>query len=196
MVHYAVIFFSAVLLTSCATRPTGQPIHSWAQPCDDCIGGVKNFGKVSKDLWRGAQPTVNGFRNLASAGVKTVISLRADHDDYDDFSKLGGTDLKYIRIPMHAWNPDKAELVLLMKVIDKVLKDPESSPVFIHCAAGRDRTGYSVATYRMVFEGWPSDDAIQEMFDYRFDTYWFRNPTFLKKLDVTKFKTHMSLAPW
>ena len=125
-----------------------------------------------------------------------MISLRADHDDYDDFSKLGGTDLNYIRIPMYAWDPDEAQLVVLMKVLEKVLKDPKRLPVFIHCAAGRDRTGYSVATYRLVFEGWPPNDAIQEMFDYRFDAYWFRNPTFLENLDFDKFKTRMGLAPW
>jgi len=164
-------------------------------PCDTCIVGVENFGTVSPTLWRGSQPTEDGFRNLARAGVKTVISLREYHDDYDHFSKLGGAQVKYIRIPMYAPNPDKAQLVVLMKVLEKVLKNPESSPVFIHCAEGRDRTGYSIATYRMVFEGWTPNDAIQEMFDYRFNAIWFRDPKFLKKLDVNNIKTLMSLAP-
>ena len=202
MMHYAVLFFSAILLTSCAIRPTEQPIR-WAQPCDDCIGGVKNFGKVSKDLWRGAQPTEHGFQNLKEAGVKTVISLRADHDDYDAISKLVDIISKpeeeppqYIRIPMHAWKPDEAELVLFMKVIDRVLKDPKRLPVFIHCQAGSDRSGYSIATYRIVNEGWPPHDAIQEMFDYGFHTYWSCNPKVLGNLDVTEFKKRMSLAPW
>jgi tyrosine-protein phosphatase SIW14 len=232
IVYYAVLFFSAVLLTSCAIRPTGQSTHKWALPCSDdedcctkseprdkklrcikiqpseeevcCIEGVKNFGKVSKDLWRGAQPTEDGFRNLFKEGrVKTVINLRADHDDYNVISKLADVISKpeeeppqYIRIPMHAWKPDEAELALLMKVIDKLLKDPKRLPVFIHCQAGSDRTGYSIATYRMVIEGWPPHDAIQEMFDYGFHAYWFQNPTFLENLDLTKFNKRMSLTPW
>jgi protein tyrosine/serine phosphatase len=118
-----------------------------------------------------------------------------DHDDYDNFSKLGGTQLKYIRVPMYAWDPDQAQLVVLMKVLEKALRDPNSSPVFIHCAEGKDRTGYSVAIYRMVFEGTPSSDAIHEMFDFRFNTILFRNPGFLESLDIKKVKTLMQLAP-
>lgn len=193
--RYTVLFFSAVLLTSCATRPTVQPTHSWAQPCDTCIVGVENFGKVSPTLWRGSQPTEDAFRNLERAGVKTVIDLREDHDDYENFSMLGGTHLKYLRIPMHAWDPDQAQLVLLMKVLERTLQDPDSSPVFVHCAAGKDRTGYSIATYRMVFDGWTPNDAIAEMYDFRFNAIWFHNPIFLKSLDIKKVKALMKLAP-
>jgi protein tyrosine/serine phosphatase len=132
---------------------------------------------------------------LERAGVKTVIDLREDHDDYDDFSMLGGTHLKYLRIPMHAWDPDQAQLVLLMKVLERTLQDPDSSPVFVHCAAGKDRTGYSIATYRMVFDGWTPNDAIVEMYDFRFNVIWFHNPTFLKSLDIKKVKALMKLAP-
>jgi protein-tyrosine phosphatase len=132
---------------------------------------------------------------LERAGVKTVIDLRVYHDDYDDFSRLGGTHLKYLRIPMDAWAPDRALLVLLMKVLERTLQDPDSSPVFVHCAEGRDRTGYSIATYRKVFDGWSSNDAIVEMYDFRFNVIWFRNPTFLESLDIKKFKELMKLAP-
>jgi protein tyrosine/serine phosphatase len=178
-------------------RPTTPPTQSWAQPCDTCIAGVKNFAKVSPTLWRGSQPTEAGFRNLETAGVKTVIDLRDFHDDYDDFSMLGGTNLKYLRIPMHAWNPDQAQLVLLMKVLERTLQDPDSSPVFVHCAAGKDRTGYSIATYRMVLDKdkWTPNDAIAEMYDFRFNAIWFRNPTFLESLDVKKIKDLMKRAP-
>lgn len=187
-----------IALLGCATmRPTTPPTQSWAQPCDTCIAGVENFAKVSPTLWRGSQPTEEGFRNLERAGVKTVISLRDYHDDYDDFAMLGGTNLKYLRIPMHAWNPDQAQLILLMKVLERTLQDPDSSPVFVHCAAGKDRTGYSIATYRMVLdkEKWTPDDAIAEMYDFRFNAIWFRNPTFLKSLDVKKVNDLMKRAP-
>ena len=190
-----VLVCSTILLAGCAMRPTTPPTQSWAQPCDTCIAGVENFAKVSPTLWRGSQPTEDGFRNLERAGVKTVIDLRVYHDDYDDFSRLGGTHLKYLRIPMDAWAPDRALLVLLMKVLERTLQDPDSSPVFVHCAEGRDRTGYSIATYRKVFDGWNSNDAIVEMYDFRFNVIWFRNPTFLESLDIKKFKELMKLAP-
>ena len=43
--------------------------------------GVPNFHAVSERLYRSAQPTRNGFRELAAFGVKTVVSLRAFHAD-------------------------------------------------------------------------------------------------------------------
>lgn len=190
-----ILVCSTILLAGCAMRPAIPPTQSRAQPCDTCIAGVENFAKVSPALWRGAQPTEDGFRNLERAGVKTVIDLRDSHDDYDDFSMLGGTHLKYLRIPMHAWDPDQAQLVVLMKVIERALKDPDSSPVFVHCAAGKDRTGYSIAVYRMVFDGWTPDDAIVEMYDFRFNAIWFHNPAFLKSLDIKKIKALIKLAP-
>jgi protein tyrosine/serine phosphatase len=139
-------------------------------------------------LWRGAQPSAQGFRNLDAAGAKTVISLREQHDD---LPLLAGTKLRYVRLPSHAWDPEEAQLVLFLKILD----DPKNWPVFVHCAEGRDRTGYSVATYRMVVEKWRADDAIHEMFDFRFNAVWFRNPSFLRRLNVERLRQLVKLAP-
>ncbi|MGH7817758.1 MAG: fused DSP-PTPase phosphatase/NAD kinase-like protein, partial [Candidatus Binatia bacterium] len=104
---------------------------------------------------------------------------------------LARTQLRYIRIAEHAWDPDQAQLVLLLKI----LEDPKNWPVFVHCAEGRDRTGYSVATYRMVVENWSVDDALHEMFDFRFNTVWFRNPSFLRRLDAALMRQWVQRAP-
>lgn len=157
-------------------------------PCDDCLAGVENFTKVSAALWRGAQPTAEGFRSLAAAGTKTVVSLRDHHDDYE---LLSDTKLKYVRIPTHAWDPEDAELVLFLKIV----ADRDNWPVFVHCAEGRDRTGYAVATYRIVVENWSVDDTLHEMFDYRFNAIWFRNPAFLRRLEVGKIGELVKRAP-
>jgi tyrosine-protein phosphatase SIW14 len=142
-------------------------------PCDTCIKGVKNFVEVSPALWRGAQPTSGGFCNLKARGVKTIINLRHDHDD---FPLLSGTNFNYLWIPARAWHPEEEDLVKFLKV----LKDEKNWPVFVHCAAGSDRTGYSVATYRIVEQNWTADDAIHEMFDFKYHPWWFRNPRFLR----------------
>jgi protein tyrosine phosphatase (PTP) superfamily phosphohydrolase (DUF442 family) len=176
----------AVLSVGCATRPSVLPTHTWEKPCDTCtcmmehydmcIKGVKNFAKVSSPaLWRGAQPDPkqDGFRNLENAGVKTIVNLRYDHDD---LPFLAGTKLRYFWIKARAWHPEEEDLIKFLKV----LEDKENWPVFVHCAAGKDRTGYAVATYRIVEENWPADDAIHEMFDFGYNPWWFRNPGFLR----------------
>jgi len=36
--------------------------------------------------------------------------------------------------------------------------------VFVHCRFGDDRTGVFVAAYRMAFDGWPAQQAMEEMY--------------------------------
>ena len=38
--------------------------------------GVPNFHKVNDGLYRGGQPSRQGFESLAKLGIKTVLDLR------------------------------------------------------------------------------------------------------------------------
>src|SRR6267143_1789841 len=38
------------------------------------VPGIKNFGKVSNDVWRGGKPDRQGMQTLADKGVNTVWS--------------------------------------------------------------------------------------------------------------------------
>jgi protein tyrosine/serine phosphatase len=171
-----------VLLSACAVRPTTPPTHEWPQPCDACIAGVRNFAKVTDKLWRGGQPEEGDpevFRRLAAAGVKTVINLRHDHDDY---AALAGARLRYVHIPMRAWHPESEDVVLFLAELERAMADPGAWPIYVHCAEGKDRTGYMIASYRIVAQGWDADTAIEEMFDFRYNPVWFGNPRFLHRL--------------
>lgn len=169
-----------------APKPAAQAVS--LVPCDDCVPGVINFAKVSDALWRGSQPTVEGFRNLEKMGVKTIVSFRHDHDD---LPSLQGTNLKYLRIPSRAFRPKDAHLARFLKL----MQDPANAPVFIHCAQGRDRTGYNAAAYRLVFQGWKAEDAILEMKRFRFNQIWMGNPGYLRHLDVEGMKQRMEALP-
>ena len=176
------ISVAILLLAGCASRPESVPTREWPKPCDDCIQGVVNFGKVTDKLWRGSQPDRadrETFRRLEQAGVKTVINLRHDHDDYP---LLASTNIQYLWLPMRAWDPETEELVLFLSTLRRLLADPNRWPVYVHCAEGRDRTGYAIAAYRIIEENWEADDAVHEMFDFRFNTVWFTNPGFLRRL--------------
>lgn len=190
-----VLVVGVVFLVSCARRPSPVRSRTWPGPDDRRHEGVVNFGIVTPNFWRGSQPTAEGFRNLEKAGVKTIVNLRSDHDDLE---QLSDTNMKYIRIPMRAWNANQgndAQLLLVMMTLRDLLKNPDCYPVFVHCAAGRDRTGYTVAAYRQVFEDWKPDDAVAEMIDFRFNTLWFKNPGYLRKLDVPKMHALLKRAP-
>ena len=63
--------------------PTGlwgkNKVQEWAQPVD--LAGVPNLHRVTPLVYRSAQPSSEGFQNLANIGVKTVINLRRSVDD-------------------------------------------------------------------------------------------------------------------
>ena len=173
-----------LLLAACATRPASTPTRQWQPPCGECVRGVVNFTKVSDKVWRGAQPVdAEAFRRLEQAGVKTVINLRHDHDDYP---LLRDTGMRYFWLPMRAWHPESEDIVILLSALRRLSADPSRWPVFVHCAAGKDRTGYAIASYRIIEENWQADDAIHEMFDFHYNEIWFRNPGFLRRLEQSR----------
>lgn len=49
-----------------------------------------------------------------------------------------------------------------------LMDDPNAYPVLLHCRAGLHRTGVMVAVYRMEYQGWPHEQAFQEMKDNGF----------------------------
>jgi len=157
--------------------PATGPASRWAEPmtCE----GVGNFHRVSPTLYRGAQPSEEGFRNLLRMGIRMVISLRRFHGDSDE---IGDLPLKYKRLkfnPYHAEDEDVAEFL-------KLVSDVANQPVFVHCLHGADRTGMMCAVYRVAFEGWTKDQAIGEWtrggFGFRI---MFRNLVkYFRKLDI------------
>jgi hypothetical protein len=52
-------------------------------PCqtDQKPPGVPNFGRVTDNLYRGGQPTSEGFTELRATGVGMVINFREDHSE-------------------------------------------------------------------------------------------------------------------
>ncbi len=167
----------AALISSAACAAEVTPTQTLAKPCDDCVPGVINFAKVSDALWRGAQPDAQGFKAMEAMGLKTVINFRHDHDD---LPLLKNTKLKYLQIPSFAFHPTRENLVTFLKVME----NPENWPVYIHCAQGRDRTGYNAASYRMFYQKWGATDSILEMNIFRFNKIWVGNPGFLKTLNM------------
>ncbi|MBU4036170.1 MAG: dual specificity protein phosphatase family protein, partial [Proteobacteria bacterium] len=127
---------------------------SWAQPV--MTDGVPNLYKVSNDLYRSAQPTEQGMKNLKQTGIKTVVNLRSFHSDRDIIENTG---IEYEHIYMKAWHPERKEVVRFLQIVT----NPNRTPVLLHCLHGADRTGTMCALYRIVVQGWTKEEAIREM---------------------------------
>jgi protein tyrosine/serine phosphatase len=127
---------------------------------------IKNFGKMDDRLYRGAQPKEQDYRDLATLGVKTVIDLTDSPTSYEKRSaeSLG---MRYVNIPMSDSSYPKQESI---DAFLKLVNDPSTGVMFIHCAGGRHRTGVIGAVYRFNVNHWTYDQAYNEMKDYDFYT--------------------------
>jgi protein tyrosine phosphatase (PTP) superfamily phosphohydrolase (DUF442 family) len=123
--------------------------------------GVANFGVISFELWRGAEPTTDGLKVLAYLGVKTIIDLR----EADESTEIP-PGVRYVRLPVSAWRADQVDVHAVLR---EIARSPK--PVFIHCHEGRDRTGLAVAAYRLA-HGMSVEDACLELRNFGVNPWW------------------------
>lgn len=129
---------------------------------------VTNFGKVTENYYRGAQPRENEYAELARLGIKTIIDLRDDPRDYAK-SMTEQAGMQYVNLPMSDKSYPAAESV---EKFLSLVNEKNNLPVYVHCAGGRHRTGAMTAVYRMKIQGWDIERAYDEMKDYDFYTRW------------------------
>lgn len=125
---------------------------------------VPDFGEISERLYRGGQPSKEGFRLLAAQGVQIVVDQRGSRDN----ERKVVTDLGMEYVPM-PWFCLKPRDEVFAEFLQLLRKNP-GKKVFVHCRVGDDRTGAMIAVYRMAEEGWPVEKAQEEMkrFHYNF----------------------------
>jgi len=155
--------------------------RQWAT--DVNLEGMPNCHKVSDDLYRGAQPSEEGMRQLEKFGIKTVVNLRAFHSDRDE---LKDANLGSEHISVKPWHPEDEDVVRFLKIVT----DKNRTPVFVHCQYGSDRTGTMCAIYRIAVQGWSKDEAIEEMTkgNFGFHEIWANLVDYIRGLDIEKIK--------
>ncbi|MBW2172448.1 MAG: tyrosine-protein phosphatase [Deltaproteobacteria bacterium] len=158
----------------------------WATPIQ--LKGVPNLHKISEDLYRSAQPTAEGMRNLKMMGIETVANLRSFHSDRDE---IGETGLAYEHIYVKAWHPEEEEIVRFLQIAT----NPKRTPVLVHCLHGADRTGTMSAIYRIAVQGWTKDEAIKEMTGGGFGFHEvFKNLVpWIQELDIEKIRNEAGI---
>ena len=135
------------------------------------IEGVPNFHVVNDQVLRGGQPTDEGLRNLAAAGVKTIVDLQEEGERSHDEKKLvKALGMRYVNVPMKGMTTPKEKQVSHAL---KALNDNSDGPVFIHCKRGADRTGVVIACYRIQHDHWDNKKALSEARNYGMSWYQF-----------------------
>jgi protein tyrosine/serine phosphatase len=105
---------------------------------------------------------------LAAIGIKTIIDLREDAEDYARRS-TENAGMRYVNLRLNSKRPPTAgESERFLALVN----DQSNWPVFVHCAGGRHRTGVLIAVYRMEMDGWDAKRAYREMKDFKFYSSW------------------------
>lgn len=144
---------------------------------------LSNFYRVSENLYRCDQPNKKAMLEIEKLGIKTVLNLRNRTNDNQEAKT---TSLITKRVAINAWKMDYLELIKCLKIIQI-----SESPIAVHCLHGSDRTGVVVAAYRMVFQNWSKEKAIEEFLEpeFGFHSKWFSNlEQLLINLDIDQCK--------
>lgn len=130
---------------------TGEAAQALSLP------GLDNLYRVSEKLYRSAQPMQGGLVSAQTLGIRTVLSLQiVDFDSgLDETAELS---LSLVHVPMMPSSVTDEDVLKALRAIQA-----SDGPVLVHCLHGADRTGTVVAMYRVVFQNWSKDRAIDEM---------------------------------
>ena len=157
------------------TNPPPIPLH---------IEGLPNAYQITPLLYRGGQPTPEGYRALAKRGVKVVVSLRVQSPDEELIKKAG---LVSYHIPINPFLFNNTHARKFFNILENA-----PGPVYVHCLHGSDRTGTMIALYRLLYNHWNRDRALRELKSARFGFHpVFANlPAYIQHVRLTDLQTH------
>ena len=143
------------------------------------VQGIDNFYQVDEHVYRGAQPTDEGFQYLAKIGVKTVLDLREnDERSREEERVVTSLGMQYVNVPMSGLTPPtEAETAKILAL----LEDGKAGTVFVHCWRGADRTGAVVAAYRIDHDHWDNSRALKEALSCGMSFFQFPRQSYIRK---------------
>lgn len=126
-----------------------------------CPEPAYNFAEVVPGaIYRSGRPDERWYRYAHQRyGIRHVVRL---------FEAGGPVPMppNDLGMTVHAFNwtnqkaPPRKELDEVLAILDA------NQPVMVHCWAGADRTGYAIAAYRILRQGWTAQQALDEMSRY------------------------------
>ena len=129
-------------------------------------------------LYRCGQLPPEGLdRVIHDYNIKTVVTLRAARqpgakspDEWEE-SFCEARKVNFHRIVPRVWGADEAGEIPAEQGVQQflaIMDKKENHPVLVHCFAGVHRTGTMCAIYRMEYQGWTAESAMEEMQLYGF----------------------------
>lgn len=166
------VLWLTMLSAGCAhyhrTIPPSQQV-AFAQKID--IPGISDAGKVDDFFYRGTQPKEEGLEYLKKLGIDTIVDLRGERRGTMEKERKHAQSLgiRFVNIPGDGWTPPRDEQIAQFFAL---IRGRPRRRIFVHCWLGGDRSGVFIATYRIAFNGWTPEQALQEMKSFHFKSFW------------------------
>lgn len=141
----------------------------------------KRWGVVQDGaIYRSGEPTPRAARRVVrELGIRTIIDLGAHTPGSEEertaqavADELGVTRYRFGLIGDATGDPNDYVLAL------RIMNDPAHQPVWVHCAAGSERTGCLIALHRAINDGWTPERAYAETHEYDHGRNPFLRPMF------------------
>lgn len=160
-----------------------RPAH-WARLIDK----TDNLYQVDELLYRSEQLDPEDIATLQQLDIDAIINLRFfDRDDNEEnFAQVHHADgvaeiqpnatitepMVLINQPLLTWWIKPRHLAAILHRIE--LEQHQGRQVLVHCYHGADRTGVTIAMYRIIRQGWSIEDAKTEMLEggYGYHSIW------------------------
>jgi len=179
-----VVFRSALLLASlaCIAVPAARaqaaaaaavppPAAARLAPAERlALPGLPNAGRVTEELYRGAQPVPAGYEQLQQLGIAIVVDLNNQGAGRQhERLAVESRGMRYVSLPASpTQGPTDAQIAQFLQL----LRDNPGRKIFVHCKYGADRTGVMIAAFRMAWEHWTPAQAMVEMHAFHFHSIW------------------------
>lgn len=134
-------------------------------------------------VYRSGQMTAEGFEEaIRELGIRTVVNLQDDYPNPDlkksyldratvkerQFCEKLGVNYRFIAPDLLPRKETPARRPRAIEEMLAVFDEPNNYPILIHCKAGLHRTGCMSAIYRMEYQDWTPEQAVDEMKEHGF----------------------------
>jgi hypothetical protein len=159
----------ALVCAGCATAISPATCSSTAVAA---AHAPANFGTVTAKVFRGADLTTCAqFAFLESQGVRHILQLNASKQQAAAGVHAEGR-FEVMPVAFSAFTVGRPGSCMSVRAALSYLEDPKNWPIYVHCSAGRDRTGYLVGMFEREALHKPIDSVVEELGEFGHKGLW------------------------
>lgn len=137
-------------------------------------------------VYRSGCLTAEGFRDaIEKYKIKTVLNLQDEAPDpavpnhyftfrtkpESEVCRSMGVKFLFLHVELVNGKEFPRKRPATIDSFLKLMDDPDTYPILIHCKAGLHRTGVLAALYRQEYEGWSKEQALRELKNHGFGEF-------------------------